>query len=816
MAQGDPKKEVQDEAGNGDQADDIGRLEIPEVVPILPLKNVVVYPFSVTPIIVVSDSSKKLVDDAMVRDRLVGLVAMKDPEGAPNDPAVLHGMGTISRILKMLRFPDGTLRLLVQGIQRFRLGEEIGRDPYLRARVVLQDESVDDSVETQALFRHLASQFQNLIGASSSLPQELQVVVANIHSPGRLADLVASSLDITLDEKQAVLETTDVKRRLERMVKVIGRELEVTKVESQIQEKVQSEMSKGQREYLLREQLKAIQKELGEADERESEFEDLRKKIDEAEMPPETRKEADKELEKLRRLPPGAGEYGVIRTYLDWLVHMPWSKRTEDRLDIIHARQVLDEDHYDLDRVKDRILEYLAVRKLKADMKGPILCFAGPPGTGKTSLGRSIARALGRKFARISLGGIRDEAEIRGHRRTYVGALPGRIVQSIRKAESGNPVIILDEIDKVGADFRGDPASALLEVLDPEQNFSFSDHYLEVPFDLSKVLFITTANLLDTIPPALRDRMEILELPGYTAEEKLEIAKRHLIPKLLREHGLTPEQLGIQDAAIARVIAQYTREAGLRNLERELAGICRKAARRVAEEGTQSVRVGEADLEAFLGPFKFWNERVERMQAPGVAIGLAWTPQGGDILFVESSRAPGSKSLKLTGHLGDVMKESAEAALSYVRSNAEGLGIDPDFFAKTDLHIHVPSGAIPKDGPSAGVTMVTSLVSLLTGRRVRSDVAMTGEITLRGKVLPVGGIKEKVLAARRAGVQSVILPRRNEKDLADLPASIRSEVDIHLVDRLEEVLTLALKEERPEAQSQTDGTTTARAPAPPS
>jgi ATP-dependent Lon protease len=752
----------------------------------------------------------------MVKDRIVGLVTMKDPDGAPNDPAVLHGAGTISRVLKMLKFPDGTLRLLVQGIRRFKIGEVIGREPYLRARAVLQDEIMDDSVETQALFRHLASQFQTLISASTTLPQELQVVIANIHSPGRLADLVASSLDIPLEEKQEVLETIDVKGRLERMVKLIGRELEVTKVESQIHEKVQSEMSKGQREYLLREQLKAIQKELGEGDDRESEFEDLRKKIEDAEMPPDVRKEADKELVKLRRLPPGAGEYGVIRTYLDWLVHMPWSKRTEDRIDIAHARQVLDEDHYDLDRVKDRILEYLAVRKLKADMKGPILCFAGPPGTGKTSLGRSIARALGRKFARISLGGIRDEAEIRGHRRTYVGALPGRIIQNIRKAESGNPVIILDEIDKVGADFRGDPASALLEVLDPEQNFSFSDHYLEVAFDLSKVLFITTANRLDTIPPALRDRMEILELPGYTAEEKLQIAQKYLIPKLLREHGLSQEQIQIEEGAIVKVIAQYTREAGLRNLERELAGICRKVARRVAEEEATSVRAEAGDVDSLLGPAKFWNERVERMQAPGVAIGLAWTPQGGDILFVESSRAAGHKSLKLTGHLGDVMKESAEAALSYVRSNAEALGIEPGFFAKTDLHIHVPSGAIPKDGPSAGVTMVTSLVSLLTGQRVRSDVAMTGEITLRGKLLPVGGLKEKVLAARRAGIHSVILPRRNEKDLIDLPESIRSEVTIHLVDRLDEVLALALKKNQPESQPAAGDSTSAGAPAHPS
>jgi ATP-dependent Lon protease len=562
-------------------------------------------------------------------------------------------------------------------------------------------------------------------------------------------------------------------------------------------------MTKSQREYLLREQLKAIQKELGEGDGQEGEISELKQKIEQAGMPAEARKDAEKELDKLRRLPPGAGEYGVIRTYLDWMVSMPWGKRTDDQLDIGHARQVLDEDHYDLERVKDRILEYLAVRKLKDDMKGPILCFVGPPGTGKTSLGRSIARALGRKFVRISLGGVHDEAEIRGHRRTYVGALPGRIIQGLRKAESSNPVFVLDEIDKVGTDFRGDPASALLEVLDPEQNFSFSDHYLEVPYDLSKILFITTANLLDTIPPALRDRMEVLELPGYTAEEKLEIAKRHLIPKLLEEHGLSTTKLQIEDSAIQKVILEYTREAGLRNLERELAAVCRKVARQVAEDESVERRVCAGDIESLLGPYKYYNERVERTEAPGVAIGLAWTPQGGDILFVESSQARGEKSLKLTGQLGDVMKESAEAALSYVRANAESLQIDPDFFLKTDLHVHVPAGAIPKDGPSAGVTIVTSLVSLLKGKRVRSDLAMTGEITLRGKVLPVGGVKEKVLAARRAGILTVILPRRNEKDLVELPESIRSELTVHLVDRIDEVLTIALAETGAESKRET-------------
>jgi len=792
MTENDPKEAPPRVLKTEDPEEELERIELPASLPILPLKNVVVYPFTVTPIIVQSESSRKLVDDAMAGDRLVGLVTMTDPEAAPNDPAALHEVGTVGRILKTLRFPDGTLRLLVQGIRRFRVGAVVERDPYLRAALVLPGDVSDDSVETQALFRHLSSQFQKLIAQSSTIPKELQILVLNVSSPGRLADLAASNLDISLEEKQGVLAAFDVKDRLARMVKVVTRELEVSRAESQIHEKVQSEMSKSQREYFLREQLKAIQKELGEGDEREAETDELRRKIEEAGMPEEARKVADKELDRLKRLPPGAGEYGVIRTYLDWLIALPWSRRTEDDLDIVHARRILDEDHYDLDRVKERILEYLAVRRLKADMKGPILCFAGPPGTGKTSLGRSIARALGRKFVRISLGGVHDEAEIRGHRRTYVGALPGRIIQGLRKAESANPVVVLDEIDKVGTDFRGDPASALLEVLDPEQNFSFSDHYLEVAFDLSKVLFITTANLLDTVPPALRDRMEILELSGYTAEDKLQIARSHLMPKLLREHGLGEVQLSMEDAAVERVIEEYTREAGLRNLEREMASICRKAARRIAEEGATAVAVSASDVPVFLGPPKFWNERVERTQAPGVAIGLAWTPSGGDILFIESSRAAGGKSLKLTGQLGDVMKESAEAALSYVRSNAAALGIDPDFFAKNDIHIHVPAGAIPKDGPSAGVTIATSLVSLLTGRTVRSDVAMTGEITLRGKVLPVGGIKEKVLAARRAGVRTVILPRRNEKDLVELSEAARSEIQFRPIDRIEEALDLAL------------------------
>ncbi|MGH8006100.1 MAG: endopeptidase La, partial [Candidatus Binatia bacterium] len=610
---------------------------------------------------------------------------------------------------------------------------------------------------------------------------------------GKVSDLVASNLNISVEEKQDLFNNLDVRVRLEKLSTILNREIELVELGHKIQSQVQSELNKNQKEFYLRQQMRAIQKELGEGEGRSNEIEDLRKKIEDAKMPEEARKAADNELERLRMIPPESAEHSMVRTYLEWLINLPWAVSTADNLDIPHARQVLDEDHYDLEKIKDRILEYLAVRKLKKDPKGPILCFVGPPGVGKTSLGRSIARAIGRKFIRLSLGGIRDEAEIRGHRRTYIGSLPGRMIQSLRTAGSNNPLFMLDEIDKLGMDFRGDPASALLEVLDPEQNFSFSDHYLEVPFDLSKVMFITTANYLEPVPPALRDRMEVIELAGYTEEEKLEIAKRHLIPKQIKENGLTDDLIVFTDEAVLIIARSYTHEAGVRNLERELGRVCRKVARAVTEGQTEKTEITVAKVIALLGPERYFPEVAERTQEPGVAIGLAWTPNGGDILFIESTRMPGKKGLLLTGHLGEVMKESAQAALSYIRSRTDRLGVAPDFFENCDLHVHIPAGAIPKDGPSAGVTMATSLASLLTGRPVRSDLAMTGEITLRGKVMPVGGIKEKVLAARRAGVTTVIMPKRNEKDLEDVPANVRAEMQFRFVETVDEVLDLALE-----------------------
>jgi ATP-dependent Lon protease len=638
------------------------------------------------------------------------------------------------------------------------------------------------------------SQFSKFVSLVPYLPDELQVMAMQVREPARLTDMVASYLKIAVEESQDLLSTNDVRARLEKLIVILGREIELLELGHKIQSQVQTELNKNQREYYLRQQLKAIQKELGEGDARSSEIEDLEKKIEAAKMPEDARKAADKELDRLKMIPPESAEHTVVRTYLDWLVSLPWAVSTDDNLDIKHARSVLDEDHFDLEKVKERILEFLAVRKLKSDTKGPILCFVGPPGTGKTSLGRSIARALGRKFVRLSLGGIRDEAEIRGHRRTYIGSLPGRMIQGLRNAGSNNPLFILDEVDKLGTDFRGDPASALLEVLDPEQNNAFVDHYLDVPFDLSKVLFLTTANVLDPIPPALRDRMEVLELPGYTEEEKLQIAERHLVPKQIGENGLGNLKIEFTKETMSEIIRSYTREAGLRNLEREIGRVCRKIARALTEGETAPERVTPDMLHRFLGPRKFFSEAAERTQEPGVATGLAWTPNGGDILFIESTRMSGQKGVTITGSLGDVMKESAQAALSYVRSRVTQLGIAPDFFEKSDLHIHVPAGAIPKDGPSAGVTIAASLASLLSARPVRSDVAMTGEITLRGKVLPVGGVKEKVLAARRAGIKTVILPRRNESDLEDIPEEARKEMDFVFVDTVDEVLRHALRD----------------------
>jgi ATP-dependent Lon protease len=790
--------------------EDLSRVEIPEMLPVLPLRGIVIFPSQIHPFLVSRPSSLKLIEEVGQASRIIALAAQRNPEEETPAPEGLYPRGTAVRILKMLRYPDQSVRVLVQGLARIDLGDFTQNEPYFVAHVSrLREETVPDR-EIAALHDHLVSQFTKFVSLVPYLPDELQALAVQIKEPTRLADLVASYLKIAIEEAQDLLATDAVRQRLEKLISILNREIELLELGHKIQSQVQTELNKNQREYYLRQQLKAIQRELGEGDSRTSEVEELEKKIEEANMPPEARKAADKELDRLRMIPPESAEHTVVRTYLDWLVTMPWSVSTEDNLDIKHAREVLDEDHFDLDKIKERILEFLAVRKLKTDSKGPILCFVGPPGTGKTSLGRSIARALGRKFVRLSLGGIRDEAEIRGHRRTYIGALPGRIVQGIRNAGSNNPLIVLDEIDKLGMDFRGDPSSALLEVLDPEQNNTFSDHYLDIPFDLSKVLFVTTANVLDPIPPALRDRMEVLELPGYTAEEKVQIAERHLIPKQLFENGLADIKVAFNREALREIIETHTREAGLRNLEREIARVCRKIARAITEGETAPAEITADDVRRYLGPPRFYSEVAERTNEPGVATGLAWTPSGGDIMFIESTRMPGKKGLTLTGSLGDVMKESAQAALSWVRSRADRLGIPVDFFEKSDIHVHVPAGAIPKDGPSGGVTIAASLASLLSGRPVRSDVAMTGEITLRGKVLPVGGIKEKVLAARRAGIKTIILPKRNERDLEDIPAEVQRELKMIFVDTVDEVLANALTDAIDVAQLEPKPSTTQR------
>ena len=772
--------------------EDVSGIHIPAELPILPLRGVVVFPSAIAPLLISRGASLKLVEDALNGDRILGLVAQKNAESESPGTDGLYSRGTAGRILKMLKYPDGSVRILVQGLRRIEIQHYTRREPYFVAQVRLLNEVHEPSKELDAIQSHMVQQFSKFVSMIPYLPDELQVVVNNIKDPSKVTDLIASNLNISLEEKQDLLSTLEVRIRLEKLSSVLNREIELLELGHKIQSQVQSELNKNQKEFYLRQQMKAIQKELGEADGRTAELEELRRRVEEAKMPPEARKAADHELERLQIIPPESAEHTVVRTYLEWLVALPWATSTDDNLDLHHARGVLDEDHFDLEKIKDRILEFLAVRKLRKDPRSPILCFAGPPGVGKTSLGRSIARAMGRNFVRLSLGGIRDEAEIRGHRRTYIGALPGRIVQSLRNAGSNNPLFVLDEIDKLGMDFRGDPASALLEVLDPEQNYTFQDHYLDVPFDLSRAIFITTANVLDTIPPPLRDRMEVIELAGYTEEEKLEIARRHLVPKQLLESGLTPGNLTFEDEGIVQIIRAYTREAGLRNLEREIGRVCRKVARAITEGRTEPVVCTSERVREFLGPERFLPELAERTDEPGVAVGLAWTPNGGDILFIESSRMAGKKSLTLTGHLGEVMKESAQAALTFLRSRAERLGLAPDFFEHADLHVHVPAGAIPKDGPSAGVTIATSLASLLTGRAVRANLAMTGEITLRGKVLPVGGIKEKVLAAKRAGIETVLLPKRNEKDLEDIPPTVRAAMRFVFVETMDDVLEQAL------------------------
>jgi len=769
---------------------------IPPELNVLPLQDTVIYPHIIVPLLVTREELVRMIDEVLTGDRMVAAVASREEVEDPS-PDQLYPVGTAAAIIRMLKIPDGSMQLFLQGVQRIRIIEYTQREPTLRARVEPLREMLEKSVEIEALARNVLAQFKNMVSLAPYLPNEIFIAAMNIGEPHNLADFIAANININVQEKQELLEAVDVKERLKRLTVFLNREIEILEIGSKIQSQIQTEMSKSQREYFLREQLKAIQSELGEVDEKTMEVNEFREKIEQSGMPPEARKEAERELNRLERMPVAAAEYTVARTYLEWLTSLPWQVSTEDNLDIERARQILDEDHYDLDRVKDRILEYLAVRKLKEDMKGPILCFVGPPGVGKTSLGRSIARALGRKFVRISLGGMHDEAEIRGHRRTYIGALPGRIIQGIRKAESNNPVFMLDEVDKIGMDFRGDPAAALLEVLDPEQNFSFSDHYLDVPFDLSRVMFITTANTPVPIPPALLDRMEVLELPGYTEVEKLKIAQQFLVPRQLKEHGLRSNQLEISEEALRAIIRNYTREAGVRNLEREIATICRKVAKDVASGKRRSKKVAEKDLHDFLGPVRFRFEVAEEEDEVGVATGLAWTEAGGDVLFVEAQVMPGEGKLILTGKLGDVMQESAQAALTWVRSIASDYGVEEGFFKRHDLHVHVPAGAIPKDGPSAGVTMATALLSAVTRRKVRKSVAMTGEITLRGKVLPIGGLKEKTLAAHRAGIQTVIIPDDNRKDLEEIPDFILKDLKFKPVKRIEEIIAVALHDGRP-------------------
>ena len=786
---------------------------VPGVVSVLPLRDSVLFPQAMIPLAAGRESSVKLIEEAVRAGAAIGAFGQLDPSQDQPQESDLHRIGTYTSIHKVFRQQDGTVRMAVQGLTRIRLLEIVQTQPFLRARV----EEVPDimpapgDLEAEALTRNATTLFRRIAELSPLLPDEIGDAVAQLTHPGRVADAIASSLaSLSTQTRQELLATSDVKARLARLVAVLTKEADVLELGSRIQSQVESEVGKSQRDYYLREQLKAIQKELGQTDERTQEIDELREKIEAVGITDEAKKEALRELDRLSRMSPAAAEYTVARTYLEWLVALPWNKETEDALDLTAARVVLDEDHSGLEKVKDRILEYLAVKTIRPLGRDPILCFVGPPGVGKTSLGRSIARALGRKFHRISLGGMRDEAEIRGHRRTYIGALPGQIIQGLRRAESKNPVLMLDEIDKLGMDFRGDPAAALLEVLDPEQNSTFRDHYVDVPFDLSRALFITTANLLDTVPPALRDRMEIIELPGYTEEEKVRIARQHLVPKQARDHGLTPAavtaeglaadaQISWTDAALTHLVRYYTREAGLRNLEREIAAITRKVAKLRVEGATEAVEVTPDLVGELLGAPRFLMEELEeRTRVPGVAVGLAWTAAGGDILFIEATRMQGSKTLTLTGQLGDVMKESAQAALSWVRSHAADLGIRSDFWDTSDIHVHVPAGGIPKDGPSAGVTMVTVLASLMSQRPVKPQLAMTGEVTLSGRVLAVGGIKEKVLAARRAGVRTVILPRRNEKNLLeDVPKRLRETMTFHLVDSVQEVLDLALEDALP-------------------
>ncbi len=772
----------------------INKDDIPQVLPILPLRNSVFFPGGVLPLAVGRQKTIALIKDAVRDDQVIGVVTQRKAEEEDPGAADLYSMGTVARIVKLLKMGEDNYSLVVQGLARFRVLDLVQESPYLKARIdAVEDKTSSENVEVEALGINLKKLAREVIELMPELPAAATELVESITHPGHLADLIAANVDVPIEEKQAVLETVDLKARMKLVLELLNRKREILKLSNKIDSAVKGEMSKTQREYYLRQQLKAIKEELGEMGEEEEELDELQERLKKAGLPPDVEKVAQKELNRLKTIPAASSEYTVARTYLDWIADLPWAKLSEDNLDIDNARTMLDADHFGIQKVKKRILEYLAVRKLKNDMRGPILCLVGPPGVGKTSLGQSVAKAIGRKFVRLSLGGVRDEAEIRGHRRTYVGALPGRFIQSMKKAGTKNPVMMLDEIDKLGADFRGDPSAALLEVLDPEQNHTFSDHYLDVAFDLSKVMFIATANMLDPIPGPLRDRMEIIELSGYTFDEKEEIARIHLIPKQLREHGLTTEHIAIEDTALRTLIVSYTREAGVRSLERRIADVCRSVAVEVASGKTDKQTLNSERVMEILGPERYYSEVAERTEVPGVATGLAWTAAGGDLLFIECTKMAGKGGMTLTGQLGDVMKESAQAALSYLRSKADQLGISPTFLEKTDVHLHFPAGSIPKDGPSAGVTILTALTSLMTGIRVRGDTAMTGEATLRGLVLPVGGIKEKVLAAHRAGIKRIIMPERCRKDLIDVPEEAKRDIEFIFATQMDEVLKAALE-----------------------
>jgi len=773
-------------------------LNLPETLPLIPVRDVVVFPYMVLPLFISREKSIKSLEGALSKDRLVFLVAQKNLSVEDPSPKDLYRVGTVALVMRMLKLPDGKIKVLVQGLSKASMKEVLRTKPHLLVRVeIMKDPFITEiTLETEALMRSIREQLERIVSYGKLVSPDLMFILDSVDDPGRLADLVASNLDLTVEKAQEILEIIDPIDRLKALNEVLGKELQVLTMQAKIQSQAKDEISKSQREYFLREQMRAIRTELGEVDERAEEIKQLRKKIKQAKMPKEAQKEAYKELDRLEQMHPDAADAAIVRTYLDWLVEMPWSRSTVDRLDLLKAKRVLDEDHYNLEKVKDRILEFLSVRKLKKKMKGPILCFVGPPGVGKTSLGKSIARALGRKFVRISLGGIRDEAEIRGHRRTYVGAMPGRILLSIKQAGSNNPVFMMDEVDKIGADFRGDPASALLEVLDPEQNTAFSDHYLNIPFDLSRVMFITTANLTDPIPSALRDRMEVINLPGYTDVEKLKIARTFLLPRQMEENGIGPKMLEISDQAILQIISQYTQEAGLRNLEREIASICRKVARKAAEGKKEMIQIHAKNLHRFLGPPYFLPDEEQERNEVGVATGLAWTESGGEVLHVEASTTPGKGALILTGHLGEVMKESAQAALTYARAKGGVYRIKPSLYNEREIHVHVPSGAIPKDGPSAGITMAVAMISSLARIPVKKDVAMTGEITLRGRVLPVGGLKEKALAALRNHIKTVVIPYQNEKDLNDLPPYVRKKINFVPVRHMDEVIKIALAKKK--------------------